>query len=343
MRNQMEPGAGVRTIGGMYAVVKEVNDETVLLEITDGVHAHFAKNAIAAVLAEEEFNRIVHGIEPEEPRARRRRPPTADEARGDRDADARRRTTPTEKSRREDRADREDAAAGRTAADGSTDTARPSKGPASAPLVAAPCAHRSQGGRTGRNKKVAAAKKGRRSSGSQGYPGRALAVILIVLVALTGGMFLSGHTTPRLGIDLAGGVSITLTAKPADQANAVNKANMNTAVSIIDQRVNGLGVSEAEVQTQGDGNIIVNIPKGTNADAGRAAGRHHRAAVLPARCSPTRAEHPAARRPPPAPARSARPALGDAVREHRDPSATAPPSRPVRRPPARRAAPSPTP
>ena len=67
MRNQMEPGAGVRTIGGIYAVVKEVNDETVLLEITDGVHAHFAKNAIGSVLSEEEFNRIVHGIEPEEP------------------------------------------------------------------------------------------------------------------------------------------------------------------------------------------------------------------------------------------------------------------------------------
>lgn len=65
MRNQMEPGAGVRTIGGIYAVVKEVNDETVLLEITDGVHAHFAKNAIASVLSEQEFNRIVHGIEPE--------------------------------------------------------------------------------------------------------------------------------------------------------------------------------------------------------------------------------------------------------------------------------------
>jgi preprotein translocase subunit YajC len=66
MRNQMEPGSGIRTIGGMYAVVKEVNDETVLLEITDGVHAHFAKNAISAVLSEDEFNRIVHGIEPEE-------------------------------------------------------------------------------------------------------------------------------------------------------------------------------------------------------------------------------------------------------------------------------------
>jgi preprotein translocase subunit YajC len=67
MRNKMEPGSGVRTIGGMYAVVKEVNEETVLLELTDGVHAHFAKNAIGTVLSEEEFNRIVHGIEPEEP------------------------------------------------------------------------------------------------------------------------------------------------------------------------------------------------------------------------------------------------------------------------------------
>jgi len=90
-------------------------------------------------------------------------------------------------------------------------------------------------------------------------------VILIALVALTGGIFLSNQRTPRLGIDLAGGVSITLQAKP-NQGSAVNKANMNTAVDIINRRVNGLGVSEAEVQTQGSKNIIVNIPKGTNAD-----------------------------------------------------------------------------
>jgi preprotein translocase subunit SecD len=88
-------------------------------------------------------------------------------------------------------------------------------------------------------------------------------VILVALVALTGGIFISGQRTPRLGIDLAGGTSITLTAKP-DQGSAVTKANMNTAVDIINRRVNGLGVSEAEVQTQGSDNIIVNIPKGTN-------------------------------------------------------------------------------
>ncbi|MER5543560.1 protein translocase subunit SecD [Streptomyces sp. NPDC001118] len=115
---------------------------------------------------------------------------------------------------------------------------------------------------------MAAPKRGR-SASAQSKPGRSLALILIAIVALTGGMFLSGNTTPRLGIDLAGGTSITLKAK-ADQGSAINKANMDTAVDIMNRRVNGLGVSEAEVQTQGNDNIIVNIPKGTNSKEAQA-------------------------------------------------------------------------
>ncbi|OXS30686.1 preprotein translocase subunit YajC [Streptomyces sp. XY006] len=63
MRNQMQPGSGVRTIGGMYATVKEVNEDTVLLDAGPGVELLFAKNAIGAVLTDDEYNRIVHGIE----------------------------------------------------------------------------------------------------------------------------------------------------------------------------------------------------------------------------------------------------------------------------------------
>ncbi|MEV0482375.1 protein translocase subunit SecD [Streptomyces sp. NPDC050508] len=116
---------------------------------------------------------------------------------------------------------------------------------------------------------MAAPKRGR-SASAQSKPGRSLALILIAIVALTGGMFASGHTTPRLGIDLAGGTSITLRAVPEKgQESAVNKTNMDTAVDIMNRRVNGLGVSEAEVQTQGTRNIIVNIPKGTNSEEAR--------------------------------------------------------------------------
>ncbi|MFE9927386.1 preprotein translocase subunit YajC [Streptomyces sp. NPDC005774] len=63
MRNQMQPGSGVRTIGGMYATVKEVSEDTVLLDAGPGVDLLFAKNSIGAVLTDEEYNHIVHGIE----------------------------------------------------------------------------------------------------------------------------------------------------------------------------------------------------------------------------------------------------------------------------------------
>ncbi|MEU7719814.1 protein translocase subunit SecD [Streptomyces tibetensis] len=116
---------------------------------------------------------------------------------------------------------------------------------------------------------MATPKKGRNAS-AQSKPGRSLALILIAIAALTGGMFASGHTKPRLGIDLAGGTSITLRAVPeAGNESAINKTNMDTAVSIMERRVNGLGVSEAEVQTQGRDNIVVNIPKGTNSEQAR--------------------------------------------------------------------------
>ncbi|WP_110946033.1 preprotein translocase subunit YajC [Streptomyces avicenniae] len=59
MRDAMEPGAGVRTIGGLYAQIKEVREDTLLLEITPGVHAVYAKGSVSAVLDAEEYERIV--------------------------------------------------------------------------------------------------------------------------------------------------------------------------------------------------------------------------------------------------------------------------------------------
>lgn len=117
---------------------------------------------------------------------------------------------------------------------------------------------------------MAAPKKGRRAPASQGHPGRALILVLIAIVGLIGGMFYSGTMTPRLGIDLAGGTSFTLAAQnQPGKPNAINETNMRTAAGIMERRVNGLGVTEAEVQTQGNNHIIVNIPKGTDAKQAR--------------------------------------------------------------------------
>lgn len=117
---------------------------------------------------------------------------------------------------------------------------------------------------------MAAPKKGRRAPASQGHPGRTLLLVLIAMAGLIGGMFYSGTMTPRLGIDLAGGTSFTLAAQnQPGKPNAINETNMKTAAGIMERRVNGLGVSEAEVQTQGTDHIIVNIPKGTDAKQAR--------------------------------------------------------------------------
>ncbi|BDH11387.1 protein translocase subunit SecD [Streptomyces hygroscopicus] len=117
---------------------------------------------------------------------------------------------------------------------------------------------------------MAAPKKGRRAPASQGHPGRTLILVLIAMAGLVGGMFYSGTLTPRLGIDLAGGTSFTLAAQnQPGKPNAINETNMKTAAGIMERRVNGLGVTESEVQTQGSNHIIVNIPKGTDAKQAR--------------------------------------------------------------------------
>ncbi|MBB1255945.1 preprotein translocase subunit YajC [Streptomyces alkaliterrae] len=60
MRDQVQPGTGVRTIGGLYGKVKEVGDDTVLLEVAPGVSSLFAKNAIGAILEDDEYEAIVN-------------------------------------------------------------------------------------------------------------------------------------------------------------------------------------------------------------------------------------------------------------------------------------------
>lgn len=79
------------------------------------------------------------------------------------------------------------------------------------------------------------------------------------MVVLTGVMFLQGRSTPKLGLDLAGGTTVTLTAKTEAGKNPPAK-QMDQAVKIITQRVNGLGVSDAEVTKQGSNNIVVSVP-----------------------------------------------------------------------------------
>jgi preprotein translocase subunit SecD len=83
----------------------------------------------------------------------------------------------------------------------------------------------------------------------------------VAIVALLYGLiFLTGTTrTPQLGLDLRGGTTVTLSARTPDgQPPAAEELEL--ARQIIEQRVNGLGVAEAEVVTEGDSNIVISVP-----------------------------------------------------------------------------------
>jgi preprotein translocase subunit SecD len=96
----------------------------------------------------------------------------------------------------------------------------------------------------------------------------AFLLIVAVLYAL---VFLAGsQRTPQLGLDLRGGTTVTLTAKtPNGKPPAA--ADLELARQIIEQRVNGLGVAEAEVVTEGAKNIVISVP-GDNGDQARQLG-----------------------------------------------------------------------
>src|SRR3954447_2198068 len=86
-------------------------------------------------------------------------------------------------------------------------------------------------------------------------PGRTLAVFFIGLAIAFGLVALGGTWKPELGLDLQGGTSIPLTPKGNPSTESLEEAR-----KIIDQRVNGSGVAEAEVTVQGNRFIVVEIP-----------------------------------------------------------------------------------
>ncbi|MEZ5116929.1 MAG: protein translocase subunit SecD [Candidatus Nanopelagicales bacterium] len=95
-------------------------------------------------------------------------------------------------------------------------------------------------------------------------PGRALLVLALVTVALSVWAFWPGTDhTPRLGLDLRGGTQVILVPKPVKEGETISDQQLTQTVEIIRQRVNGIGVAEAEVAVQGSGNnaaIVVSVP-----------------------------------------------------------------------------------
>jgi len=133
-------------------------------------------------------------------------------------------------------------------------------------------------------------------------PGRYLAFFVFIVVLLYTLVFATGdhQAKPKLGIDLQGGTRVTLTARTLD-GGTPERESLEQARQIIENRVNGIGVSGTEVVLDGS-NIIITVPgdQGEQAkELGQTAQLRFREViqVVPAESAPPAEEPPASEDP----------------------------------------------
>ena len=110
------------------------------------------------------------------------------------------------------------------------------------------------------------------TSRKHAHPLRTLVILAVVIVGLFTIMAVNRVWTPKLGLDLRGGSTITLTAANVSGEGTVDPASLELARTIIQQRIDGYGVGESEVTTSGDRQIVVSVPNVQKDDLVRLVG-----------------------------------------------------------------------
>jgi len=85
---------------------------------------------------------------------------------------------------------------------------------------------------------------------------------ILVLVALLtiAALFVIVRFPTRLGLDLQGGAQLLIQVKPSEEITQVGERELAAVKAVLENRVNGLGVSEPIVQTVGSDQISVQLP-----------------------------------------------------------------------------------
>ncbi|HYO18636.1 MAG TPA: protein translocase subunit SecD, partial [Dermatophilaceae bacterium] len=125
-------------------------------------------------------------------------------------------------------------------------------------------------------------------------PLRTLSVLALLILGLYGllgavSTWGTGQLAPKLGLDLEGGTQLILAPKIVGDQK-ISEGQVQKAVDIIRARVDGSGVAEAEVTTQGT-NIVISLPgtpdKATIASLQKSSQLRMRATLVEASGAPT--------------------------------------------------------
>jgi SecD/SecF fusion protein len=94
---------------------------------------------------------------------------------------------------------------------------------------------------------------------------RSLFVLLAVVILIAGSLAVVLTKPTKLGLDLQGGVQLVYHAEPTAQQKTVDADSMQRSIDLMQERVNSLGVAEAEINQAGADQIEVNLPGVKNA------------------------------------------------------------------------------
>jgi SecD/SecF fusion protein len=89
---------------------------------------------------------------------------------------------------------------------------------------------------------------------------RNLIVLGLVFALLVASIAIIAIKPTKLGLDLAGGIELTYKASPTNADRKPTDREVQNAIKVINERVNSLGVTEAEVQATGTELITVSLP-----------------------------------------------------------------------------------
>ncbi|GET37958.1 protein translocase subunit SecD [Microseira wollei] len=90
--------------------------------------------------------------------------------------------------------------------------------------------------------------------------GKQRSLLVLILVLLIASFVAIAQFPLKLGLDLQGGSEITLQVKQSEQGKQITPEELDALQKVIENRVNGLGVSEAVVQKVGNNQLSVQLP-----------------------------------------------------------------------------------
>ncbi|HEY9651885.1 MAG TPA: protein translocase subunit SecD [Coleofasciculaceae cyanobacterium] len=85
-------------------------------------------------------------------------------------------------------------------------------------------------------------------------------VLALIAVLVIAAIVVLVQIPIRLGLDLQGGAQLTIQVKTTDEIKQITQKELEAVLSVVEGRVNGLGVSEPVVQTVGTDQILVQLP-----------------------------------------------------------------------------------